>query len=484
VRARSAQQRLDELLEAVSVPETGEAESAGAPRAGALDVPGVLALQQAGGNAGVSRMLQRQVPLEVDPQELPQPPESWTREEVRPIQRELERLRLYQGVDGQLGPRTEQGLVEAFGGDQWRTMAPDAVLARLAGAQRPRGRGHAMRYAELFKDGVLDLTLGLGYLEETNPETGESALVGLIQEFEQAFDARGFRSDAARAREVMRRAGRGLGSSAFGTFFLKENAMIYTPPAGEPRPIHVIVRLVANPGGDKGAEAGAAFREGMTQGDVSYYSGHGRYGSGPDFDRNFARFTLRNEAGEERVIYDYTELEHELRRRGNPWQVFLREVQSGRLQVDLSNAGNLRLAVRNLHPHEFGAKLMYWAMEQTGTQPLTGEGGQLAEEAAAHPERKYRLMVFDGCRTQDYERNIRSTPGYDRRSTDMIQTRRAVGFEAEVETFMAFMEGIIGQQSAEDVVKGMNAQMAAHETDAAGESAPFVGSGFQDNPLQ
>jgi hypothetical protein len=66
----------------------------------------------------------------------------------------------------------------------------------------------------------------------------------------------------------------------------------------------------------------------------------------------------------------------------------------------------------------------------------------------------------------------------------MIQTRRAVGFEGEVETFMSFMEGIIGQQSAEDVIKGMNAQMAAHEEGGRGASAPFVGSGFEDNPLR
>ena len=44
----------------------------------------------------------------------------------------------------------------------------------------------------------------------------------------------------------------------------------------------------------------------MTAGDAAYYSGHGRYGSGPDFDRNFGKFTLLDADGNvEQVIEDY-----------------------------------------------------------------------------------------------------------------------------------------------------------------------------------
>jgi len=58
----------------------------------------------------------------------------------------------------------------------------------------------------------------------------------------------------------------------------------------------------------------------MTQGDAAYYSGHGRYGSGPDFDRNFGKFTLKDKDGNvEQVIDDYHVLEDVLRHEGDPW---------------------------------------------------------------------------------------------------------------------------------------------------------------------
>ena len=45
---------------------------------------------------------------------------------------------------------------------------------------------------------------------------------------------------------------------------------------------------------------------------------------------------------------------------------------------------------------------------------------------------------------------------------------------------MAFLDGLVGQQSAEEVVKGMNKEMKGNEQGYTG--APFEGSGFGDNP--
>jgi hypothetical protein len=110
--------------------------------------------------------------------------------------------------------------------------------------------------------------------------------------------------------------------------------------------------------------------------------------------------------------------------------------------------------------------------------------GRLAKEATAHPERRYRVLVFDGCRTSDYEKHIRSTGGFDTFSTDVIQTTRTVGFYAEAEAFTGFVDGIIKQYSAEDVIAGMNLMMRTYETKghAKHEAKPFAGSGFSDNP--
>ena len=90
------------------------------------------------------------------------------------------------------------------------------------------------------------------------------------------------------------------------------------------------------------------------------------------------------------------------------------------------------------------------------------------------------MLVFDGCNTRDYERAIRRTPGFDTRSADIIGTTRSVGFGAEVEAFMAFLDGLVGEQSPAEVIRGMNQEMRENESDYSG--APFRGGGFEDNP--
>ncbi|MBC7896429.1 MAG: amidohydrolase family protein, partial [Cytophagaceae bacterium] len=77
-------------------------------------------------------------------------------------------------------------------------------------------------------------------------------------------------------------------STTRGMWFVKENV---GTSAG--KPVHAVVRVIspeAEALGD-GSQARAAALEGMEQGDVFEYGGHARYGTGPDFDRNY-RFTV------------------------------------------------------------------------------------------------------------------------------------------------------------------------------------------------
>lgn len=487
---RESHSRADRRPTEVARPERAPLDRTPVQLDGPLDANSLMQLQALAGNRSVNALLQRQVASAVR-ELLPIPYEWWSEDEVKAVQRELRQLRLYsKGIDGDLGRFTDLGLVEAFGGDDWRSMEYGSVLKALQDAKRPKGKGHSLRYAELFKDGVLDISLGAGYLEELNNAKTRPYLLDLLDELEASFKTKGYEESLEKAAAIMKEAGRPLGKSAFGRFFVMENALTYKPPAGEARPIHVVIRLIANPTGSEGAKAAGAFVEAMAQGDVAYYSGHGRYGSGPDFDPNFAKFTLFNENGSVKFeTQSYEKLEKELEKehpRRSAWQQFLWRFENKKIAMELTNAGNLRLAVKNAHPGEFGSKLIYWAMEQTKTAPITGEGGLLAKEAAAHPERKYRVLVFDGCRTSDYQKQVRSTAGYDPFSTDIIETTRTVGFEAEAETFVNFVDGIIKQYSAEDVIAGMNLMMRKHED--AGRSKhlpkPFAGSGLGDNPTR
>src|SRR5205807_2703258 len=122
----------------------------------------ILALQRSAGNRAVTGMILQRQPVEIP--EVTVVGEPTDREQMKAIQRELRRLRLYSaGIDGIEGFFTDQGLTEAFGGDEWFAMDNDDILARLQAAERPpAGGGHQLRYAELFKDGVLDVTLGFG----------------------------------------------------------------------------------------------------------------------------------------------------------------------------------------------------------------------------------------------------------------------------------------------------------------------------------
>ena len=150
--------RLDRREAESEVSEPGRAEQPASPRLDrGLDPSSLLALQRSLGNVGVARLLARQPATLEEPPTADKPYLAWTKDEVRPIQKELRRMRLYNlGVDGILGKISDQGLVEAFGGDEWRTMDAAGVLERLKAAERPKpkgAKGGDFRYGELFKDG-------------------------------------------------------------------------------------------------------------------------------------------------------------------------------------------------------------------------------------------------------------------------------------------------------------------------------------------
>ncbi len=412
----------------------------------------------------------------------------WNRTEIMAIQRQLRRLGLYQiRVDGVLGPMTESGLVEAFGGEQWRTLDAATATGRLMAATAPttgRRGEHHLRYGEMFRDGVLDMTLGIGFDEEGHHRH-------TIRAFQRILTARGFVQDADAARQIYKQAGRAMGESAFGLFFVRENALTYTPPAAEARQVHAVVRLIFSADGSEGAAASGAFREGMAQSDIAYYSGHGRYGSGPDFDRNFMSFELLDRDGNiEQEIRDYTVLEREMRNEGrrsgrSAWQQFLWRVNHNRINVLGSNQGNVFVNPQNRHSGEFGSRLIYWSLQRqgrTGSAPVTGQAGELARAAVDHPERRYRLLVFDGCRTQDYVTSLRATPGHDSRSTDILATQRTVDWGDETGTLETFLDSVLGQQSAEQIIRGMDAQQGP-TTPGGRRGGAYRGFGLEDNPV-
>jgi hypothetical protein len=383
---------------------------------------------------------------------------AWSKPELMPIQTELKRLGLYsKAIDGIMGNGSRSGLVEAFASESWRTMSAADVLTKLKAAKTPENAGaKKFQYGEMFKDGVLDITLGIGFDEG-------GAHLDALAAFEGVLGSRGFTVNAGLAASLFAQAGRSVGPADFGMFFCKTAALTYTPPAGPPRPIHAVVRLLCNQTGEDGGAAAGAFNDGMANSDVAYYSGHGRYGSGPDFDRNMT-FELKDARGNvAQTIDDYEVLEHQLATEGkaagrSAWAQFEFRTKNNTLNVIGANDGNVFLNAENLHTNEFGGKLMYWNLQRQGSgAPLqTGKTGDLGKANAKSPDHKYNIMVFDGCRTKDYVKSVRSTPGAEAGTNDILATGRTLNWGDEASTLGTFLDGIIAAQSPATVIGEMD----------------------------
>lgn len=417
--------------------------------------------------------------VRVDPTVMP----AWTADEIRTVQRELVRLGLYRlAVDGVLGRGTDVGLVEAFGDHTWRTMTAADVGARLRAASPPTGHPgqHALRFGEMLADGLLDITLALGF-DESSWHTIEAPALA------KALVARSFVINNELGIQLYKKAGRVLPDGPSGTFWVRPHALTYKPPAGAARPIDVVVRFVSSPDGKTGGEAARAFKEGLVESDATFYGGHGRYGSGPDFDRNFTVELLDGDGALEQFFDDYVALGRTLLAEGKPhgrsaWAQFTWRAGNHRLVVHGDNEGNVRLTRMNPHPNELGAQIMYWNLDHASpaVAPVTGRGGELDERTAAHPARRYRVAVFDGCRATDYEASLRATPGMDRYVTDTMASTVSLYWDNIAATAAAFVDSILAMQSAEDMARAMD---DAQTTTMRAGKGTIQAYGVDDNPV-
>ncbi len=90
------------------------------------------------------------------------------------------------------------------------------------------------------------------------------------------------------------------------------------------------------------------------------------------------------------------------------------------------------------------------------------------------------MLVFDGCSTNSYDTALRNTEGFGTREADVLVTNRTTSGGAEVPAFLAFLDGIAGQASAERMLGDMNATMRAGEARYTTDPWRFTGTG--DNP--
>jgi hypothetical protein len=183
--------------------------------------------------------------------------------------------------------------------------------------------------------------------------------------------------------------------------------------------------------------AGAAreFREGLSSDEITIYSGHARYGSGPDFDA-----------------------------KANPAENF-------RIGIDraLSEAGR-RTRVEEARRHGVAIDEEHDLLDMVGS-------------ADFDPDR-YRVLFMHACTSLAYLDELREHVG-GTENLDVVATRRPSHFttvesRVAVAEIQRFLEGILAMESIESVVAGLDEVQRGMAPLPRG--GIFSSSGFGDNP--
>ncbi len=359
------------------------------------------------------------------------------------------------GVDGAPGQRTRQALANVLNA---------AVSGETAAVTKS---GPFPQYDSMLDDGLLDMTMAIGYDEGTE----KYASAHLREQYKmlgQLAD-RGYVRNDARARELLKEAGHDL-KADYTAFYVKENVA-----EKDGKPVHALVRVIHAGDGTQGAQKRAAAIESMNQSDVFMYGGHARYGTGMDFDRNFTVTIdwngVENAPDTGKVTYkDYGALKKLLggNAGGNQWLQKL-EAQ-GKITINGSNDGNIRMSEKDLHRAEFGSRLMNKALE--------GVENTLSEEITGD---RHRLWLFNGCRTSDYMASIhaesRSNVQLKGEKLDVITTEQTLYWHNISDSLMSFLDGV----TAADGTPDLNQRLQSANPEQA-DRATHAMNGFQDNP--
>jgi len=360
------------------------------------------------------------------------------------------------GIDGDYGTRTYAALRDVV-------RAQVATLNRETAAPRePYPRNDRM-----LDDNLLDVTMAIGYDEGIQGYQGAH----LYEEYmvRQKITAQGFVRDDAKAKALLEKAGQNVAGS-YDSFYVKENV---STANGEP--VHAVIRLITSGDGQRGAANKAAALEGMNQSDVFMYGGHARYGTGLDFDANYAVTIdwtgIANAPAEGKVRYEQSDTLKKVL--GGTDAAAIQRLdqlkKQGKVTVHASNEGNIFMSDKNQHPYEFGSQLMEAA--------TAGRTNTLAEDIQGD---KYRLWLFNGCRTEDYAAALqgaaKKNPALNAQNLDLVLSNESLYWNDISTSLSTFLEGIVAQDSA----LGLEQRLESVNTDAGKNTHNF--RGLQDNP--
>jgi len=260
--------------------------------------------------------------------------------------------------------------------------------------------------------------------------------------------------------------------------------------------VHAVVNLITavniftgqpyDHGREKGAELKAAALQGMHRSDLFIYDGHGRYGTGPDFDRNWwitvnwDRYTEvykkavtrdgKLRAGKEDIVdaHEIHYAEEDLGLHGSdPIKRFKGLEEKGVMEFHAVGTGNIGI---NTEPNEMS--LHGWLQGRS----IASTKDELASSFKGDKERDYRLWLFNGCNTFNYEKRIReSGDALSSKKLDMFLTQNTISGTTTAEALLSYLDGVIARESA----KALEGRL---EEAQVSEKAPYGQYGFEDNP--
>lgn len=308
---------------------------------------------------------------------------------------------------------------------------------RINGNLEPKG---SPWYEQLFAEQLLTVVVAVGF-DEYGSNRSQDALV------QQGLKDRGFARDddgvVRRIAEAKRPAPKRAAAH-----YLRRGAAL----DGAGRPVDVALTLVCAGDGSAGGDAASVFLEGLGRCDLAMYGGHGRYGTGPDFDYNFTA-DLLDEHGEITASFsEYKDLEEFLADAGRPYKrsallEYRRLLGKGRLQIRRVNSGNLVINLRNYHAGEFGSHLM---VDQLKTDP------NIRRMSKQVFDKRYRLWMFDGCRTNDYFYNLRKlNPKVNAGGLDLIGTRRVCYWSMIGASLLRLLDDVLARRTFKEILHNL-----------------------------
>ena len=177
----------------------------------------------------------------------------------------------------------------------------------------------------------------------------------------------------------------------------------------------------------------------MSESDISIYTGHARYGTGPDFDAS-------KSAAENFAI----------------------GVGSA-----LHKAGKLKTP-----PGEDASWYRGHRKAKRLLDKRTNDLEQMTAEGRLDPE-KYQVWFFDACTTLNYLDELRSPEimgGKGREGLDIIGTRHSILMENELKSSQIFIQSVLSMKTLDQLMAAMEGEMVDEK------EGMFFHEGFGDNP--